>query len=420
LWGNYEYKSEDPSIVSVDDKGFVSGIAAGTTNILVHLEETENYLAVDEYVRITVTHGSEKVVVDPTVVNGCVKVRCKLCDQILEATVPTDYRIMWSTDDYYYYYDCGSGYQIGDVLYCKCQDTSKADLGEMEVISLDERIVQVRNNWALHFVGNGVAKVEVRPKYNPAIGKVFTISVGGTAQGDGNGSGNGHPGNDNWGNSDWENDNTGNTNPGNSDSGGSNPGDSGQTDDQKTTYHDKKTGITVSINNKKEATLTAVDKKKVQGTVTIPNTMKVDGKSCKITAIGKNAFKNQKKLKKVVIGKYVKTIGDNAFSGCDKLQTVSGGKSITAIGNKAFYKCKKLQKITIPAKVKKIGKSAFYGCKSLKTITIQTKMLTNKNVGSKAFKGVFAKPTVKVPKGKLSAYKKLLKAKGMSSRLKIK
>ena len=90
------------------------------------------------------------------------------------------------------------------------------------------------------------------------------------------------------------------------------------------------------------------------------------------------------------------------------------------IEDKAFYKCSKLQKITIPKKVNKIGKRAFYGCKNLKNLTIKTKMLTSKNVGSMAFKGIYAKATFKVPKSKLSAYKKMLKTKGISAKAKVK
>ncbi|MCM1161650.1 MAG: leucine-rich repeat domain-containing protein [Roseburia sp.] len=116
----------------------------------------------------------------------------------------------------------------------------------------------------------------------------------------------------------------------------------------------------------------------------------------------------------------VTSVAAKAFKDCKKLKTVTLGTNVTSIGNQAFYKCTKLSKITIPAKVNKIGKSAFYGCKKLKNITIKTTKLTSKNVGSKAFKGIYAKATVKVPKKKLSAYKKLLKQKGVGSKAVIK
>jgi len=178
-------------------------------------------------------------------------------------------------------------------------------------------------------------------------------------------------------------------------------------------------------------------------TAEIPNEVTINGVTYKVTSIADNAFKNNKKIKKVVIdsnitsigknafygctklqsvkiGKNVKTIGSKAFYGCTKLTTVTMGNNVTTIGDKAFYKCSKLKKITIPSKVNKIGKQAFYKCKNLKTITIKTKKLKSSNVGSQAFKGVYSKATYKVPKAKLSAYKRLLKKKGVSSKAKIK
>lgn len=160
--------------------------------------------------------------------------------------------------------------------------------------------------------------------------------------------------------------------------------------------------------------------KKSTKTITIPSTVTINDKVYKVTAIGKDAFAGCKKLTKVTIGKNVKTIGTSAFSGCSKLKTVSMGSNVTAIGDKAFYKCTALEKITIPSKVKRIGKQAFYGCKKLKTITIKTTKLTSSKVGSKAFKGIYSKASIKVPKSKLKSYKKILRAKGVSSKAKIK
>lgn len=101
--------------------------------------------------------------------------------------------------------------------------------------------------------------------------------------------------------------------------------------------------------------------------------------------------------------------------------TVNGVKyQVTSIAVKAFKGNKKLKKVVIPATIRKIGKQAFYGCKNLKKITIKTKYLTKKNVGAKAFKGIHAKATIKVPKKQLKSYKKVLKAKGVGKKVKIK
>lgn len=162
---------------------------------------------------------------------------------------------------------------------------------------------------------------------------------------------------------------------------------------------------------KQEATLLSVDKKRSGGTLRIPNTMKVEGNSYKITAIGKNAFKNHKQLKKITIGRYVKTVGTGAFQGCTKLQTVTVSGNVTVIGDKAFYRCSKLQKITIPVNVNKIGKSAFYGCKSLKNMNIKTKKLTSKNVGARHLKVSILKQQLKYRGASLLFIKKCSKPK---------
>lgn len=154
--------------------------------------------------------------------------------------------------------------------------------------------------------------------------------------------------------------------------------------------------------------------------VTIPSTITIGGITYKVTAIAPNAFKNCKRLQKVTIGGNIQTIGKAAFSGCSKLKTVNLGNNVTTIDNQAFYKCTALTKVIIPAKVAKIGKKAFCGCKKLKNITIKTKKLTSKRVGASAFKGIQDKATVKAPKGKAKAYKKLLQAKGLSKKAQIK
>ena len=153
--------------------------------------------------------------------------------------------------------------------------------------------------------------------------------------------------------------------------------------------------------------------------VTIPKEIRIDGITYKVTAVASNAFKNCKKLKKIDIPDGITTIGNSAFFGCKKLKTVSLGKNVTKIGDKAFYKCSSMTKITIPSNVKKIGKRAFYKCNKLKYINIKTCKLNSKNVGSEAFKGINSKAGIQVPKKKLNSYKKMLKKKGIGSKIKV-
>lgn len=93
---------------------------------------------------------------------------------------------------------------------------------------------------------------------------------------------------------------------------------------------------------------------------------------------------------------------------------------VTAIAPKAFKNCKELKTVTVGKNVTAIGGQAFYNCKKLKNITIKTTKLTEKTVGSKAFKGIYAKAVIKVPKSKVTAYKKLLKKKGVGNKVSIK
>lgn len=100
--------------------------------------------------------------------------------------------------------------------------------------------------------------------------------------------------------------------------------------------------------------------------------------------------------------------------------TISGQVyKVTAIADKAFKNNKKLKSVTIGKHVKKIGKEAFSGCKKLKKITIKSTVL--KSVGKNAIKNINKKATIKVPKKKLSKYKKLFKSKtGYKKSMKIK
>lgn len=92
---------------------------------------------------------------------------------------------------------------------------------------------------------------------------------------------------------------------------------------------------------------------------------------------------------------------------------------VTAIGNNAFKNQKKLRKVTIGKNVRVIGKRAFFNCKKLRTITIKSKMLTKKTVGAKAFRGIYARASVKVPKKKRTLYRKILRARGTGAQVRI-
>ncbi|HAV91061.1 MAG TPA: hypothetical protein DCW44_07300 [Eubacterium sp.] len=83
---------------------------------------------------------------------------------------------------------------------------------------------------------------------------------------------------------------------------------------------------------------------------------------------------------------------------------------VTAIGKKAFKNGKKLKSIVIGKNVSKISKGAFAGCKKLKSITIKSKKIKKFVKGT--FKGVKKICVIKVPKAKKKVYAKKIKKAG--------
>lgn len=169
---------------------------------------------------------------------------------------------------------------------------------------------------------------------------------------------------------------------------------------------------------KKELVYAALSDSKAK-TVTIPATITVDGEKYKVTKIDAQAFKGNQTVTKVTVGSNIQTIGKGAFNGAIKLKTVSLGKNVTEIGANAFKGCSSLTSVSLQSKVTKIGANVFNGCRKLKTITIKSTKLTSKTVAKNAFKGIEKGTVIKVPKSKVTAYKKLFKNKGLSSEVKV-
>lgn len=124
----------------------------------------------------------------------------------------------------------------------------------------------------------------------------------------------------------------------------------------------------------------------------------------KITNSGEAAFAGLKSSKtaKVTIPKTVK-IGGKSFK-------------VTSIAARALRNTK-VTSVTIGANVNIIGKEALLGCKKLGKITVKSTKI--KTVGKNALKGIKSTAKIKVPSKKLTAYKKLFGNKGQGKKVKI-
>lgn len=106
---------------------------------------------------------------------------------------------------------------------------------------------------------------------------------------------------------------------------------------------------------------TLVKYRGTQKDVTIPDTVKV---------IGKSAFEDNDQVERVVIPDSVDKIEEYAFWGCDNLHTVLLGKGLSEIGDYSFANCMGLTQLTVPANVHSIGMEAFADCVNMTDITI--------------------------------------------------
>ena len=177
--------------------------------------------------------------------------------------------------------------------------------------------------------------------------------------------------------------------------------------------------LNYKVTSSSKVKLTGVKKGVSLKSITIPSTVKFLNTTLKVTAIDNAAFKGNKKLQKVTIGKNITAIGNHAFYNCTALKKVTMGTSrVSSIGDKAFMKCKSLTSITLPSSTKSIGRYAFYGDKKLKTITIKSKNL--RKAGLKVISGIPANAVIKVPKSKTAYYKKLFSKKGLKSTMTVK
>lgn len=151
-----------------------------------------------------------------------------------------------------------------------------------------------------------------------------------------------------------------------------------------------------------------------QGEIVIPENVKYNNRTYKVTSISSNAFYNCDKMTSITIpktitsvGKYaflnckslttviiscknvgnwfrdskvsiknvilkdgVESVDENVFMNCINLALVRIANSVKSIGAYAFSGCINLDKLTIGNGIKTIGSYAFYNCRKLSTVTL--------------------------------------------------
>lgn len=184
--------------------------------------------------------------------------------------------------------------------------------------------------------------------------------------------------------------------------------------------------------NGRDYTLTWKNNKNIgTASVTIKGKGKYNGsvtKKFRIT-VQKNAVYTVSRLKYKISNADTSGKGTVVFTGATdkaarKTLTIPttvkiGGKSfrVTAIGTSAMSGAKKLTTVKIGANIMTVGAKAFYGCSKLSNITIFGTKLTTAKTGANAFKGIRSNCRFKVPASRVSAYKKLLRAKGAGPKI---
>lgn len=109
-----------------------------------------------------------------------------------------------------------------------------------------------------------------------------------------------------------------------------------------------------------------------QTDLTIPDEVKINKKSYKITAIGESAF-DRIGVTSVKLPKWLEEIGSRAFYNNYNLETIEFPNSLKTIGSNAFSNCS-LTSLNIPSSIENVGDNAFSSNYNLGVIVINSQI----------------------------------------------
>ncbi len=371
-FGDITYKSNNPDIAEVDEKGRITGHKVGKAAIVVSAAGDDNHEAGEYVLNITVSHNSSIPPESLAAQKGVLASHIGMPVSLTDLTVTANYR---------------DGYSQPVTGYTTNVDSLDVNtVGEKElVISYMENgstvQAKLKINVEEHTAGTPVRENEKDGRYD----EVVYCSV-----------------------CHAEMSRQPNQQP-------QQPQQTQNQQEQQAQQNQPSVKSTVQIDsntyvlNQSSMTAAFTVAKTKASKIKVPATVKTDGQVYKVTSIGSKAFAKNARLKAVVLGENIETVDSSAFSGCRKLKSIICNSKLKKIGNSAFEGCTALKKIILPSKLKSIGKKAFKDCKKLSSVQFKGK--TPPSFGKDCFKGIYKKAGFKVPSKSKKIYEKKLTGK---------
>lgn len=121
---------------------------------------------------------------------------------------------------------------------------------------------------------------------------------------------------------------------------------------------------------KKDGTAVLDSGTKAEGELFLPTDIHYKNYTWKVTAIGKEAFKDNKNLISAVLPSDLEVISDSAFAGCSSLKYVSFDKALRSVEKEAFKGCSSLTSVRLNDGLLSLGERSFAMCPSLENIRV--------------------------------------------------
>ena len=116
------------------------------------------------------------------------------------------------------------------------------------------------------------------------------------------------------------------------------------------------------------------------GDFVIPETVKYNNFTYKITSIGDYCFRDCSSLTSVSLPKGITSLGNYCFSGCSSLTSIELPSGITSFGERCFYDCGNLKSVYLADGITSLGVGCFESCSSLTNINLPSS-ITSLGVG---------------------------------------